>query len=80
LKSRILDGKTKLDDYPRLPQAKRESFYTKEFPIKERKESPDAHFSENTHKLLTIPHTSLNKRHNALAYHRVRGAIASDVI
>jgi hypothetical protein len=28
----------------------------------------------------TIPHSSLNKRHNALAYHRVREAIASDVI
>jgi hypothetical protein len=28
----------------------------------------------------TIPHSSLNKRHNALAYHHVREAIASDVI
>jgi hypothetical protein len=28
----------------------------------------------------TIPHSSLNKRHNALAYHRVREAIASDII
>jgi hypothetical protein len=28
----------------------------------------------------TIPHSSLNKRHNALAYHRVCEAIASDVI
>jgi hypothetical protein len=28
----------------------------------------------------TIPHSSLNKRHNALAYHRVREAIASDVL
>jgi hypothetical protein len=28
----------------------------------------------------TIPHSSLNKCHNALAYHRVREAIASDVI
>jgi hypothetical protein len=27
----------------------------------------------------TIPHSSLNKRHNALAYHHVREAIASDV-
>ena len=28
----------------------------------------------------TIPHSSLNKRHNALSYHRVREAIASGVI
>ncbi len=28
----------------------------------------------------TIPHSSLNKRHNALAYHRCREAIASNVI
>jgi hypothetical protein len=28
----------------------------------------------------TIPHSSLNKRHNALAYHRVRETIASDMI
>jgi hypothetical protein len=28
----------------------------------------------------TIHHSSLDKRHNALAYHRVREAIASDVI
>jgi hypothetical protein len=28
----------------------------------------------------TIPHSSLNKRHNALAHHRVCEAIASDVI
>ncbi len=28
----------------------------------------------------TIPHSSLNKRHNALSYHRVREAIASDVL
>ena len=28
----------------------------------------------------TIPHSSLNKRHNALAYHRVREAIASNVM
>jgi hypothetical protein len=28
----------------------------------------------------TIPHSSLNKRHNALAYHRVREAIAADII
>jgi hypothetical protein len=28
----------------------------------------------------TIPHSSINKRHNALAYHRVREAIASAVI
>lgn len=27
-----------------------------------------------------IPHSSLNKRHNALAYHRVREAIASNVL
>jgi hypothetical protein len=28
----------------------------------------------------TIPHSSLNKRHNALSYHRVREAIASKVM
>jgi hypothetical protein len=28
----------------------------------------------------TIPHSSLNKRHNALAYHRVREMIAADVL
>jgi hypothetical protein len=28
----------------------------------------------------TIPHSSLNKRHNALAYHRVREAIAAKVL
>jgi hypothetical protein len=28
----------------------------------------------------TIPHSSLNKRHNALSHHRVREAIASDVL
>jgi hypothetical protein len=28
----------------------------------------------------SLPHSSLNKRHNALAYHRVREAIASDVL
>jgi hypothetical protein len=28
----------------------------------------------------TIPHSSLNKRHNALSYHRVREAIASDIL
>ena len=28
----------------------------------------------------TIPHSSLNKRHNALSYHRVREAIASNVL
>ena len=28
----------------------------------------------------TLPHSSLNKRHSALAYHQVREAIASDVI
>jgi hypothetical protein len=28
----------------------------------------------------TIPHSSLNKRHNALSYHRVREAVASNVL
>jgi hypothetical protein len=28
----------------------------------------------------TIPHSSLNKRHNALSYHRVQEAVASDVL
>jgi hypothetical protein len=28
----------------------------------------------------TIPHSSLNKRHNALSYHRAREAIASKVM
>jgi hypothetical protein len=28
----------------------------------------------------TIPHSGLNKRHNALSYHRVREAIASKVM
>ena len=28
----------------------------------------------------TIPHSSLNKRHNALAYHRVREAIAAKIL
>jgi hypothetical protein len=28
----------------------------------------------------TIPHSSLNKRHNALAYHRVREAVAANVM
>jgi hypothetical protein len=28
----------------------------------------------------TIPHSSLNKRHNALAYHRVREMIAAKVL
>ena len=28
----------------------------------------------------TIPHSSLNKCHNALSYHQVREAIASDVL
>ena len=28
----------------------------------------------------TIPHSSLNKRHNALAYHRVREMIAANVL
>jgi hypothetical protein len=28
----------------------------------------------------TIPHSSLNKRHNALSYHRVREAIAAGVL
>ncbi len=28
----------------------------------------------------TLPHSSLNKRHNVLAYHRVREAVASGVI
>ena len=28
----------------------------------------------------TLPHSSLNKRHNALAYHRVREAVASNVL
>jgi hypothetical protein len=28
----------------------------------------------------TIPHSNLNKRHNALSYHRVREAIASEII
>jgi hypothetical protein len=28
----------------------------------------------------TIPHSQLNKRHHALAYHRVREAIASNMI
>jgi hypothetical protein len=28
----------------------------------------------------TVPHSQLNKRHNALAYHRVREAIAADIL
>ena len=28
----------------------------------------------------TIPHSTLNKRHNALAYHRVREAVAADIL
>jgi hypothetical protein len=28
----------------------------------------------------TIPHSSLNKRHNALAYHCVREMIAADIL
>ena len=28
----------------------------------------------------TIPHSSLNKRHNALAYHRVREMIAAKIL
>jgi hypothetical protein len=28
----------------------------------------------------TVPHSQLNKRHNALAYHRVREAIASGIM
>ena len=29
---------------------------------------------------LTIPHAKLHKRHNALSFHRVREAVASNVI
>jgi hypothetical protein len=29
---------------------------------------------------LMVPHSQLNKRHNALAYHRVREAIAADIL
>lgn len=28
----------------------------------------------------TVPHSQLNKRHNALAYHRVREAIAAGIL
>jgi hypothetical protein len=28
----------------------------------------------------TIPHSSLNKRHNALSYHRVKGMIAAKIL
>jgi endo-beta-N-acetylglucosaminidase D len=28
----------------------------------------------------TIPHSSLNKRHNALSYHRVREAISAEIL
>jgi hypothetical protein len=28
----------------------------------------------------TIPHSNLNKRHNALSYHRVREAIAAEIM
>jgi hypothetical protein len=28
----------------------------------------------------TIPHSSLNKRHNALAYHRVREIISANIL
>ena len=28
----------------------------------------------------TIPHSQLNKRHNALAYHRVRAAVAAGLL
>ena len=28
----------------------------------------------------TIPHSALNKRHNALSYHRVREAVAAGII
>ena len=29
---------------------------------------------------ITVPHSQLNKRHNALAYHRVREAIAAGLV
>ena len=29
---------------------------------------------------LTLPHSGLNKRHNALAYHRVREAVAAKIV
>jgi hypothetical protein len=28
----------------------------------------------------TVPHSQLNKRHNALAYHRIQEAIAADIL
>ena len=39
-------------------------------------------FSDNQSVLTnsTVPHSQLNKRHNALAYHRVREAIAAAVM
>ncbi|GKZ00699.1 hypothetical protein MPSEU_001021900 [Mayamaea pseudoterrestris] len=36
--------------------------------------------NESVKKSSTIPHSTLSKRHNALAYHRVREAIASNVL
>ena len=39
-------------------------------------------FSDNqgVHSNSTVPHSQLNKRHNALAYHRVREAIAAKIM
>ena len=36
--------------------------------------------NESVIKSTTIPHSTLSKRHNALAYHRVREAVASGVL
>ena len=45
-------------------------------------EGPSFMFGDNQSVVTssTIPHSNLNKRHNALSYHRVREAIASGVI
>jgi hypothetical protein len=36
--------------------------------------------NESVVKNATLPHSSLNKRHNALSYHRVREAIAAGIV
>jgi hypothetical protein len=36
--------------------------------------------NKSVHTNSTVPHSQLNKRHNALAYHRVREAIAAGVL
>ena len=73
----IIDLRTSLR-YLGVPLLKQ----SKTFLSDDSRDTPSYLFGDNKSAITsaTIPHSSLNKRHNALSYHKVREAVAAKIL